>query len=36
MIKAGGCFAVPRGSTEVARNTGDESYRSVLVEFKNG
>jgi len=26
---------VPRGSTEIARNTGKRPYRAVLVEFKN-
>jgi hypothetical protein len=29
------CFAVPRGSTEIARNTGKLSYRAILVEFKD-
>lgn len=28
------CFAVPGGSTEVARNSGARPYRAILVEFK--
>ena len=34
-VKAHSCFAVPNGSTEIARNTGKRPYRAILVEFKN-
>ena len=34
-VKAHSCFAVPHGSSEIARNTGKHRYRAILVEFKN-
>ena len=33
-VNAPGCFAVPAGSTEIARNSGERPYRAILVEFK--
>ena len=34
-VQPRGCFAVPRGSTEIARNSGKRRYRAILVEFKD-
>lgn len=32
--KRGSVYFVPKGSNEIARNTGDTTYRAILVEFK--
>ncbi len=32
--KRGNVYFVPKGSNEIARNTGDTPYRAILVEFK--
>ncbi|MGI9432129.1 MAG: hypothetical protein ACR2PQ_07950 [Myxococcota bacterium] len=32
--KRGNVYFVPKGSHEIARNTGDTPYRAILVEFK--
>ena len=33
-VEPGRALRVPHGHTELARNTGEETYRAVLVEFK--
>ncbi len=34
-VEPGNVFYVPRGGTELARNTGTKRYREILIELKD-
>lgn len=34
-VEAGQVFYVPKGGTELARNTGTKPYREILIELKD-
>jgi beta-alanine degradation protein BauB len=34
-VEAGQVFYVPKGGTELARNTGTKRYREILIELKD-